>query len=86
MSIEAMDRNGCNSVYAKGKTYLSAIIIIPTTNVEVCCRMSLVDEEGKQRKTTRYSGFGGKNGRNSGENEVCFQDRKMAFNRYQGNG
>ena len=34
MSIEAMDRNGCNSVYAKGKPYLSAIIIIPSTNVE----------------------------------------------------
>ena len=39
MSIEAMDRNGCNSVYAKGKTYLSAIIIIPTTNVEVVIMM-----------------------------------------------
>ena len=25
----------------------SAIIVIPSTNVEVCCRMSLVDEEGK---------------------------------------
>ena len=47
MSIEAMDRNGCNSVYAKGKPYLSAIIIIPSTNVEVCCRMSLVDEKEK---------------------------------------
>lgn len=39
MSIEAMDRNGCNSVYAKGKTYLSAIIIIPTTNVESIVRL-----------------------------------------------
>ena len=35
-----MDRNGCNSVYAKGKTYLSAIIIIPTTNVETVCLLS----------------------------------------------
>lgn len=47
MSIEAMDRNGCNSGYAKGKPYLSAIIIIHSTNVEVCCWMSLVDEEEK---------------------------------------
>lgn len=39
MSIEAMDRNGCNSVYAKGKPYLSAIIIIPSTNVEVCVEL-----------------------------------------------
>ena len=37
MSIEAMDRNGCNSVYAKGKTYLSAIIIITTKHVESIC-------------------------------------------------
>ena len=43
MSIEAMDRNGCNSVYAKGKTYLSAIIIIPTTNTECCVLLQRVD-------------------------------------------
>ena len=47
MSIEAMDRNWCNSGYAKGKSYLFDIIIIHSTNVEVCCRMSLVDEEGE---------------------------------------
>lgn len=34
MSIEAMDRNGCNNGYAKGKPYLSAIIIIHSTHTE----------------------------------------------------
>lgn len=34
-------------VSAGGGVYLPAIIIIHSTNVEVCCRMSLVDEEGK---------------------------------------
>ena len=29
-------------------------------------------KEGNREKNTRYSGFGEKNGRNSGENEVCF--------------
>lgn len=47
MSIEAMDRNGCNSVYAKGKPYLSAIIIIPSTNVEVVIMMRNCGLEGK---------------------------------------
>ena len=41
MSIEAMDRNGCNSVYAKGKPYLSAIIIIPS-NVETVCLLKKI--------------------------------------------
>ena len=29
-------------------------------------------KRGNREKTTIYSGFGEKNGRNSGENEVCF--------------
>jgi len=35
------------SISAWGELRPPAIIIIHSTNVEVCCRMSLVDEEGK---------------------------------------
>jgi len=47
MSIEAMDRNGCNNGYAKGKPYLSAIIIIHSTHVEAVIMMTYCGDKKK---------------------------------------